>query len=160
MSSLLSIAIGFLIGLSYNNNEVSNDVILLPEDPYYVIDEVDEDILYRTLVHYEFPNPSVITAQAVLESGNFTSKLCHDKNNLFGLYNSKKKQYYEFDSWISCVFAYKDFILNKYKDGENYYKFLHRINYAEDPAYIEKLKRIEKRINEKHAKKNTSHHSK
>ncbi len=32
----------------------------------------------------------------------------------------------------------------KLKDGENYYDFLKRIGYAEDPDYIAKVKRIEK----------------
>ena len=121
-----------------------DDMVLLPEHPYYLLEEVNEEVLYKTLVHYEFPEPAIITAQAILETGNFNSRLCRDKNNLFGLYNSSKLEYYEFDSWISCVFAYKKYILNKYHDGEDYYHFLQKIGYAEDPKYIEKLKSIVK----------------
>jgi hypothetical protein len=33
-------------------------------------------------------------------------------------------------------------IQNRYKDGEDYYKFLKRIGYAEDPDYIVKLKKL------------------
>ena len=121
-----------------------DDMVLLPEYPYYLLEEVNEEVLYKTLVHYEFPEPAIITAQAILETGNFKSRLCLDKNNLFGLYNSSKLKYYEFDSWVSCIFAYKKYILNKYRDGEDYYHFIQRIGYAEDPKYIEKLKSIVK----------------
>jgi hypothetical protein len=132
--------------------EEQSDVILLPEHPFFLLEDVNEEILYKTLVHYEFPCPAIITAQAILESGNFKSRLCIEHNNFFGLYNSRAKSYYKFDSWISCVFAYKDFILNKYKSGEDYYKFLDRINYAEDENYIKRLKVLEKQILEKYGK--------
>lgn len=124
--------------------------ILLPEHPYYLLEDVNEEVLYQTLIHYEFPEPAIITAQAILETGNFKSRLCLNNNNLFGLYNSSKLEYYKFDSWVSCIFAYKKFILNKYKDGEDYYEFLQKIGYAEDPKYIDKVKSIELRIVEKY----------
>ena len=60
--------------------------------------------------------------------------------------------YFKFDSWISCIFAYKKFILNKYKDNEDYYKFLKSIGYAEDPEYIDKVKSIEIQIRKKYEK--------
>lgn len=126
-----------------------DSTILLPEHPYYLLEDVNEEVLYKTLVHYEFPEPAIITAQAVLETGGFKSRLCSNNNNLFGLYNSKKLEYYKFDSWISCIFAYKKYILNKYKGGD-YYEFLHKIGYAEDPKYIDKVKSIELRIVEKY----------
>lgn len=145
---LVSIILGFVTGYSLhhkipNSRNVDNEVILLPEHPFYLLEEVNEEVLYNTLKHYGFPNPAAITAQAVLESGNFKSRLCIRHNNLFGLYNSRKRSYFKFDSWISCVFAYKDFILNKYKEGEDYYGFLSRIGYAEDPNYVEKVKKLE-----------------
>lgn len=145
---LVSIILGFVTGYSlhhciHDSRNVDNEVILLPEHPFYLLEEVNEEVLYNTLKHYGFPNPAAITAQAVLESGNFKSRLCIRHNNLFGLYNSRKKSYFKFDSWISCVFAYKDFILNKYKEGEDYYGFLSRIGYAEDPNYVEKVRKLE-----------------
>lgn len=123
-----------------------DSTILLPEHPYYLLEDVNEEVLYKTLVHYKFPEPAIITAQAVLETGNFKSRLCSDNNNLFGLYNSKKLEYYKFDSWISCVFAYKQFILSRYEPEEDYYGFLDRIGYAEDPLYESKVKKLELEI--------------
>lgn len=44
-------------------------------------------------------------------------------------------------SWEESVKAYKDYVQYKYKGG-NYYEFLNRIGYAEDQAYLIKVKRI------------------
>ena len=82
-------------------------------------------------------------AQAKLESGNYTSDHCTRRNNLFGLYNSKRKEYYSFDHWTDCIEGYKNMIEYKHKDGEDYYDFLIRIKYATDPTYVDKVKQIE-----------------
>ena len=57
-------------------------------------------------------------------------------------YNSKAKQYYNFDHWTNCILAYKNMIEYRHKDGEDYYHFLLRIQYAEDSMYINKVKSI------------------
>ena len=143
MKHIFYLVLAVCVGIAtYTYCQPKEETILLPEHPFYLLEDVNKDVLYQTLVHYKFPHPEIITAQAVLESGNFKSRLCLQQNNLFGLYNSKTLSYYNFDSWISCVFAYKKYILNKYKEGEDYYQFLERIGYAEDPNYITVLKRM------------------
>ena len=155
---VISIVFGFATGYSLHHlihfNQKQEEMVLLPEHPFYLLDEVNEEVLYNTLKHYDFPNPAIITAQAVLESGNFKSKLCKDNNNLFGLYNSRTMSYFKFDSWISCVFAYKQFILSKYNPEEDYYKFLDRIGYAEDSLYESKVKELELDILNKYGSSN------
>lgn len=155
---MMSIVFGFATGYSLHHlihsNQKQEEMVLLPEHPFYLLDEVNEEVLYNTLKHYDFPNPAIITAQAVLESGNFKSKLCKDNNNLFGLYNSRTMSYFKFDSWISCVFAYKQFILSKYNPEEDYYKFLDRIGYAEDSLYESKVKELELDILNKYGSSN------
>lgn len=155
---MISIVFGFATGYSLHHlihfNQKQEEMVLLPEHPFYLLDEVNEEVLYNTLKHYDFPNPAIITAQAVLESGNFKSKLCKDNNNLFGLYNSRTMSYFKFDSWISCVFAYKQFILSKYNPEEDYYKFLDRIGYAEDSLYESKVKELESDILNKYGSSN------
>lgn len=136
-------AAGYFLHHLIHSNQEQEEIILLPEHPFYLLDEVNEEVLYNTLKHYDFPSPAIITAQAVLESGNFKSRLCKNNNNLFGLYNSRTMSYYKFDSWISCVFAYKQFILNKYNSEEDYYEFLNRIGYAEDSLYENKVRKLE-----------------
>lgn len=155
---MISIVFGFATGYSLHHlihfNQKQEEMVLLPEHPFYLLDEVNEEVLYNTLKHYDFPNPAIITAQAVLESGNFKSKLCKDNNNLFGLYNSRTMSYFKFDSWISCVFVYKQFILSKYNPEEDYYKFLDRIGYAEDSLYESKVKELELDILNKYGSSN------
>lgn len=102
--------------------------------------------LMDALVYYNLQHPEIVYAQAILETGHFKSKLCKEANNLFGLYNSKDKQYYKFNHWSESVVAYKEWIQRKYRSPENYYTFLKRINYASDINYISKLKQIEIKI--------------
>lgn len=103
--------------------------------------------LMEALEYYDVKHPKIVQAQAILETGNFTSEGCLVDNNLFGLYDSKRQRYYSFDHWTSSVEAYVSMVQYKYKGGNDkppndYYKFLSDIGYAEDPNYINKLKGI------------------
>ena len=154
---LISIVFGFISGYSLHHlihkQQVEENITLLPEHPYYLLEEINEEILFKTLKHFGYDNPATITAQAVLETGNFKSRLCLEKNNLFGLYNSRKHEYFEFDSWISCVFAYKKMIYSRYNpEKEDYWQFLERIGYAEDPNYVAKVKTLRTKILQKYDK--------
>ncbi len=83
----------------------------------------------------------VVLAQAILETGWFTSSVCRNKNNLFGLTNPRTKQYYEFRHWTESVRAYYTKVQYRYKGG-NYLMWLDRIGYAEDPRYVSSLIKI------------------
>ena len=86
-------------------------------------------------------NQLFVLAQAVLETGHFTSSVCNNYHNLFGLYDSKHKGYYRFARWEDSVIGYQKFIQYRYKGG-NYLHFLRRIGYAEDPRYTTKVAQI------------------
>lgn len=86
-------------------------------------------------------HPKIVLAQAKLETGNYTSKVCITHNNLFGL-RKPDGSYYKFKHWKESVKAYRDFVQYKYRPPNNYYQFLADIGYAEDKAYIEKVKEI------------------
>lgn len=93
--------------------------------------------------------PEVVLAQAILETGWFGCEKCSlDKNNLFGLWDSRNQKYFEYDTWQESIGGYKRGIQYKFfrKDYKDYYKFLEEIGYAEDPNYISKLKTIVKKI--------------
>jgi len=93
--------------------------------------------LLAELERQEIKHPHIVLAQAKHETGNFTSKVCKTKNNLFGL--RKGNSYRSYSSWQECVTAYKTLIQSRYNGGD-YYQFLQRIGYAEDPHYIKRLK--------------------
>ena len=100
------------------------------------------DGLKMALEYYGVKYPDIVYAQAILETGYFTSQQYVKYNNLFGLYNSNKKQYYRFNHWSESVEAYINMVEYKYKDGTDYYHFLKTLPYAEDPQYINKIKQI------------------
>lgn len=115
------------------------DTLVYKQDFY---NKSPKDGLYEALLYYNIHHPEIVYSQAILETGYFKSPLCINHNNLFGLYNSNTKQYYKFNHWSESIKAYSDFIQYKYNKEEDYYSFLERINYAEDPEYIIKLKYI------------------
>lgn len=123
-----------------------DDVKVELQQPYFFLTEVPNDsLVMKALQYYEIKYPEIVLAQAVLETGHYRSKLCKESNNLFGLYNNRKKDYFHFIHWSESVEAYKNFIQYKYQEGEDYYNFLSRIGYASDTLYIPKLKTIVKR---------------
>ena len=97
--------------------------------------------LASVLDKYGVTHQQVVIAQALLETGYFTSRVCLECNNLFGLRRPKDGAYYEFDNWEESVKAYRDYIQYRYKGGD-YYQFLQRIGYAEDPNYVSKVRQI------------------
>ena len=105
--------------------------------------------LEEALSYYNLEYKDIVYAQAVLETGHFTSKVCLEYNNLFGLYDSKNKDYYKFNHWSESVVAYKEWIQKKYQPPNNYYTFLREINYANDKDYISTLKSIVNSKNDK-----------
>ena len=113
------------------------------QDTSFLHKELSDSTLYLALEYYNIKHPRIVLAQAKLESGNYTSDHCVRRNNLFGLYNSKRKEYFYFNHWSESVEAYKNMIEYKHRDGEDYYEFLSRISYASDPKYIDKVKQIE-----------------
>jgi uncharacterized membrane protein YvbJ len=91
----------------------------------------------KEIKKHKIPHSDIVLAQAKLESGNFNSKLTKSHNNIFGLKTGNNYTYYT--HWSDCVADYKKRISSRYKGG-NYYVFLSKIGYAEDPNYISTLK--------------------
>lgn len=106
---------------------------------------MNNEILYRELKDLGIRHPKIVLAQAKLETGNYTSQLCRNKKNLFGL--KGKRGYMYFNSYKECILYYKDKIQSRYIGGD-YYVFLKKIGYARDPAYIQKLKKITRSMKE------------
>lgn len=85
------------------------------------------------------PHSSIVLKQSKLETGNYTSKVCKTKNNLFGI--RKGNNYKSYETWKDCIADYKRLFSKKYKGGD-YYEYLRTVGYAEDPKYINKLKEM------------------
>lgn len=101
--------------------------------------------LVDVLAEVGLSNKLFVLAQALLETGYFSSRVCKEYNNLFGLYDSKNRDYYRFARWEDSVVGYRRMIQYRYKGG-NYLHFLKRIGYAEDPRYITKVAKMAKSL--------------
>ena len=97
--------------------------------------------LYTEIIRNGIRHPKIVLAQAILETGWFTSPVCRNKHNLFGLTDPRTGKYFEFGHWTESVKAYYTKVQYRYKGG-NYLLWLRKIGYAEDPRYVRSLSRI------------------
>jgi len=114
--------------------------------PTIIIDTVKIEVFseanlvrYMEILEIEYPN--IVLAQARLESGNFTSNRFKKYNALFG-FQTSNTNVLKYKSWKESVINYKNWQMRRLKDGENYYDFLIRVKYSEDPNYVNKLKQF------------------
>lgn len=115
-------------------------ILLLALFPIFAFAQTRADVL-KELHRQQVPHPTIVLAQARLESGNFKSDFYRRTNNLFGL--KKGKKYATYKTWRDSVKDYKLRISSRYNGG-SYYAFLENIKYATNPNYIKLLNEIEK----------------
>ena len=118
--------------------------VRLEQPEFFLADKPTKELVKEACEYFGLSNVDIVVAQSILETGHYNSENCTKNNNLFGLYNSRRGRYYHFDCWWKSVLAYRDMIQYRYKDGD-YYEWLKKIGYAEDPQYITKVKGIVKR---------------
>lgn len=94
--------------------------------------------LYKEIIRNGILYPKIVLAQAILETGWFSSSVCQNKHNLFGFTNPRTGKYYEFNHWTESVQAYYTKVQYKYKGG-NYLLWLDEIGYAENPRYTDSI---------------------
>jgi hypothetical protein len=154
--TIISIILGsasLYIGYNLGRNTL---ISLTDEEKLIIIQEYNkfnEDKLIDKLKELNVNFPYIALAQAKLETGNYTSKIFRESNNLFGMKEAKSRittakgtqfnhAYYE--SWTESVydFAFHQCrYLPNIKTEEQYFQYLGQ-NYAEDPNYINRLKDI------------------
>ena len=131
---------GTIVGISGRSGRVTSEHLHL-EISKWKMDEqggrwerVDPEPFLACLNEYHIKFPKIVAAQCVLESGWMSSDLCLRWCNLFGLYDSRKKDYYHFNTWMESVEAYGRLIQKKWNPriDKDYYAFLKRIGYAEN----------------------------
>lgn len=155
MTTIFLGGIFFILGYTYNEQLVEErneelcesyvfkaDTAALKSIEFY--EKTPEEGLVEALEYFDIKHKEIVYAQAVLETGSFTSYNCKHRNNLFGLYNSRKGEYFSFNHWVDCVVAYKIYIQRRYNEKENYYTFLDRIGYAEAEHYNQALQHLVK----------------
>jgi hypothetical protein len=132
------------------NKEFSEGEVKLIMSRY---NEFSEEKLISKIKELHFKFPHIVLAQAKLESGNFTSKMFNENNNLFGMKEAKSRintaggtqnghAYY--DSWGESIYdyaLYSSTYLTKIKTEREYFDYLSQ-SYAEDPNYIKSLQNL------------------
>ena len=146
MKRIILIILFCFVSMSFHDVNVIPKQQDVEDTSFLNVNELNDSILYLALVHYEVKYPKAVLAQAKLESGNYTSSHYRNRNNFLGLYNSRRKEYFRFNHWSECILTYKNMVEYKLKEGEDYYQFLKRIGYAENPNYIKLVKQIENNL--------------
>lgn len=142
--------IGLILGYSIHSRPLPiKETTIIERDTIVKTDTVfaktkvpvlNKENVLAELEKQNIPHSRIVLAQSIHETGNYKSKLCRTHNNIFGIKAGNK--YKKYNNYIDCISDYKKRISSKYKPGEDYYKFLIRIRYAEDINYIQKLKKI------------------
>lgn len=154
---------GLLIGsnlvtynLAKNVNAERYVQSLSPEERLIILsssDEFSEEKFIHYLKELNVKFPYIVYAQAMLETGNFKSKVFRENNNLFGMKcatsratTNKGEQYNHamFDTWRESIMdyaLYQSRYLNSIRSEEQYYSYLSS-SYAEDSGYVNKLRAI------------------
>lgn len=118
----------------------------------YPILETINDSVFWEIISQDIEHPDIVYAQAILETGHFTSSLFQQNNNTFGMKLPKvrtttalgeKSNHAYYESWQSSVEDYKlwqdSFASGKTR--EEYFAYLSRV-YSQDAKYVSKLKNI------------------
>lgn len=154
---ILVVVLGLTALLSLLTLRNLNDVKYISEETKAIIlnqkDEFTQDKLKEYVLQLNIKYPNIVLGQAELETGNFTSKIFKENNNLFGMRQARQRcttasgtdnNHAFYDSWKSSVVDYALFqsaFLRNIHTEDEYFEYL-RQNYAEDPQYIIKLKAI------------------
>lgn len=126
--------------------ELDSVTVRLHQPEFFLEDVPTAELVSKACDYYKIKYPEIVVSQAILETGNFKSDLCVNQNNLFGLYNSRRDEFFTFDHWTKSVKAYRDKIQYRYHSGD-YYEWLQDIGYAEDTCYVSKLKLVKEKYN-------------
>lgn len=151
---VLSITLSVSLILTTNHfTDLIESGSLSPEKEVIVIQKYNEfspEKLDRMLEDMNFKFPHIVKAQAILETGNFTSRMFRENNNLFGMKRStlrptthrgEKNGHAYYDSFRDSVIDYALYqarYLSSIQTDEEYLYYLSR-SYAEDPEYVNKL---------------------
>lgn len=151
-----------LIKVGIDVNDKLSLEFKVPRDIYtneYVSDSILTDrVLYNHLLDMRVPHAKIVLCQAKIESADYSSVLFKRQFNLFGMKipesrptsgESGKAGYQSYNNWRESV---TDYVLWQFSHNvdklsqEDYLKYLGKI-YAEDPKYVEKIKKLLNTIN-------------
>lgn len=108
------------------------------------------------LDQFDVKHKEIVKQQIYLETGNLSSDICRNNNNLFGMRYPRvrkttaigiRKSHAQYASYVDSIRDYAIWQQNRYDGSVDYYSFLVRIGYAECDSYISKLRYIANNVN-------------
>ena len=118
-----------------------------------VVTEFSESNLITYMRKIGIVYPDIVLAQAKIETGNFTSVIFRENNNLFGMKVArsrpttavgKSRNHAVYQTWLLSLIDYKlwqDRMIHRAPTKRKYLEYLSR-NYAEDKTYVRKIKNL------------------
>ena len=146
----IAVTVGFTISPRIEMKNISQEekVILVRE-----YNAFSEPQLIKKITQLNFRFPHIILAQSYQETGHYKSGIFLENHNLFGMKEAKTRSnlakgtnrghaYYESwqDSVVDYALFYSTYLYSLKTEGE-YFEYLKQ-NYAEDPTYVQRLKKI------------------
>lgn len=146
------IILNIVIKISINNKNSKVEIEdYIPKPELTLDDSIRHFIKFINVAH-----PDIVYAQAVLESGNFTSNNFKKNNNLFGMkvpkqranMNSGGTKYSKYDKWEYSIVDYALYQATFFTDSNGKivdratYLLKLKNSYASDPKYIEKVDKL------------------
>lgn len=157
MYVVLSVLLILLMSISKSNG--THEYV---HDSEAIVLDADKDIFSVEKLRQEIDDcgirfGDIVLAQAILETGMFRSKIFIESNNLFGMKVARSRNttatgenrgHAMYDNWRRSVqdySLYQSTYLRKVRTRDQYFRYLSEY-YAEDPMYVEKLKKMIKKI--------------
>ncbi len=145
----IALVVLFLIGwLSGTNKYIVNQIVNSHKvDTVYVQTQpFSEEALIDLLRSSNIKYPYIVLAQAKIESGNYTSKVFRENNNLFSMKEPNvrtttalgtKNSHAYYSDWVSSVYDYAMFQNNRMQGVDSESKYYAKLadGYAADSTY-------------------------
>lgn len=152
-----SLIMGWIFFMIFNKYYQQHQMMKLNEEIKLIIIKEHNKFNKTAMVQYmkqiNIKFPHIVYAQAILESTDFTSNIFKENNNCFGMKVATSRQttnqgaqydHAVFETWKDCVIDYALYqarYLSSIKNEEQYFEYLEQ-SYAEDTAYVNKLRNI------------------
>lgn len=152
----------FILGMLGAMNAPRTEVIekLTPVEKMIIIDmeyEFSEEKFIEEIKRMNFRFPHIVLAQSKIETGNFTSRIFVENNNLFGMKQARVRatlatgtqhNHATYNNWRESLYDYGLYYssyLRKIKSEDKYYQYINQL-YAEDPNYAVKVKSLSSKL--------------
>ena len=134
----------FYIFRSIKNNNVNINSVQISDTLKF------KDSILNFIFELRLEHPYIVYSQAIIESGNFTSNIWKENNNMFGMKMPERrptlaisinKGHSVYKSWKECIIDYALF-QSSYLRGLSEDEYFTKIgnSYAEDDSYERKIR--------------------